>query len=94
MTVTVTTGSTALVRNVEVSYTASVNTIFAQVLGMSRLSMSGSSQASAQMPPNIDFYVLLDNSPSMALPATTAGITQMQNAHHERGDRRLRFRLP
>ena len=31
------------------------------------------------MPPNIDFYVLLDNSPSMALPATTAGITQMEN---------------
>ena len=31
------------------------------------------------MPPNIDFYLLLDNSPSMALPADTAGITQMQN---------------
>jgi hypothetical protein len=33
----------------------------------------------AQAPPNIDFYVLLDNSPSMALPATTAGITKMQS---------------
>ena len=34
---------------------------------------------SAQMPPNIDFYLLLDNSPSMSLPATTAGITQMES---------------
>ncbi len=31
------------------------------------------------MPPNIDFYLLLDNSPSMSLPATAAGITSMRN---------------
>ncbi len=79
VTVTVATGATPLVRNVQVSYSTSVNTIFAQVLGVSQLPVQGSSQASAQMPPNIDFYVLLDNSPSMALPATQAGITQMQN---------------
>src|SRR5580704_4879995 len=79
VTVTVTVGSTALIRNVAVAYSSSVDTIFAQVLGKSALSVSGSSQASAQAPPNIDFYVLLDNSPSMALPATQAGITQMEN---------------
>ena len=39
----------------------------------------GTSTAQASVPPNIDFYLLLDNSPSMSLPATTAGITQMQN---------------
>ena len=78
VTVTITVGSTALVRNVEVNYATSVNTIFAQVLGVSALPVQGVSEASAQVPPNIDFYVLLDNSPSMALPATTAGITQMQ----------------
>jgi Flp pilus assembly protein TadG len=78
VTVTVTTGATATVRNVQVSYSASVNTIFAQVLGVSTLAVGGSSSASAQVPPNIDFYVLLDNSPSMSLPSTTAGITQMQ----------------
>ena len=78
VTVTVTVGSTALVRNVEVNYSTSVNTIFAQVLGVSALPIQGVSEASAQAPPNIDFYVLLDNSPSMALPATQAGITQMQ----------------
>ena len=79
VTVTVTVGATALTRNVEVSYSSSVNTIFAQVLGKSSLPVSGVSVASAQAPPNIDFYVLLDNSPSMALPATEDGITQMQN---------------
>ena len=79
VTVTVTVGATSLIRNVAVSYSTSVNTIFAQVLGKSALPVSGVSQASAQAPPNIDFYVLLDNSPSMALPATAAGITQMQS---------------
>ena len=79
VTVTVTTGATATVRNVQVSYSASVNTIFAQVLGVSTLAVGGSSSASAQVPPNIDFYVLLDNSPSMSLPSSQAGITQMQN---------------
>ena len=79
VTVTVTVGATALTRNVEVSYSSSVNTIFAQVLRKSALPVSGVSEASAQAPPNIDFYVLLDNSPSMALPSTEAGITQMQN---------------
>jgi hypothetical protein len=77
--VTISAGATTLTRNVEVSYSASVNTIFAQVLRVSTLPVSGVSEASAQAPPNIDFYVLLDNSPSMALPATQAGITQMQN---------------
>src|SRR3984885_9609573 len=79
VTVTVTVGATALIRNVSVSYSSSVNTIFAQVLGKSSLPVSGVSVASAQSQYNIDFYVLLDNSPSMALPATEGGITQMQN---------------
>jgi hypothetical protein len=79
VTVTVTPGATTLVRDVSVTYSSSVDTIFAQVLGKRALSVSGLSQASAQAPPNIDFYVLLDNSPSMALPSTLGGITQMQN---------------
>jgi Flp pilus assembly protein TadG len=79
VTVSVTVGATPLTRNVQVSYSTSVNTIFAQVLGMKTLPISGVSDASAVAPPNIDFYVLLDNSPSMALPATAAGITQMES---------------
>jgi Flp pilus assembly protein TadG len=79
VTVTVSAVGTSLIRSVSVSYSTSVNTIFAQVLGKSALPVSGFSQASAQTPPNIDLYVLLDNSPSMALPATDAGITLMQS---------------
>jgi Flp pilus assembly protein TadG len=79
VTVTITVGATSLTRNVAVSYSSSVNTIFAQVLGKSALPVQGFSEASAQAPPNIDFYVLLDNSPSMALPATTDGITKMES---------------
>ncbi len=79
VTVTIKVGDTSLTRIVDVAYTSSVNTIFAQVLGKSTLPVGGVSEASATAPPNIDFYVLLDNSPSMVLPATTAGITKMQS---------------
>ena len=67
-----------LQRNVTVNYTTSVSLIFPLVLQKNSLSMSVSSLGSAQIPPNLDFYVLLDNSPSMALPATTSGISQME----------------
>jgi hypothetical protein len=35
--------------------------------------------------PNIDFYLLLDDSPSMAMPATTAGVNAMVNATPSQG---------
>ena len=39
----------------------------------------------AIMPLNIDFYLLLDNSPSMAIAATAAGITTMVNNTPQQG---------
>ena len=81
----VTNGSSALIRNVTLTYSTSVTTLFGAVLGMSTLQMTGTSQASATIPPNIDFTVLLDNSPSMSLPATSAGITEMQNLTSKQG---------
>ena len=72
-----------LQRNVTVNYTTSVSLLFPLVLHQNSLRMSVSSSASAQIPPNLDFYVLLDNSPSMALPATTSGITQMEGLTHK-----------
>jgi Flp pilus assembly protein TadG len=75
-----------LVRTVTVSYTASSQNAFAGVLGASTWSLSGSSQATATVAPNIDFYLLLDNSPSMAIAATTAGInTMVANTSHQSG---------
>jgi Flp pilus assembly protein TadG len=66
-------------RVVSVEYWASTNTILGGVLGVNSMSVHNKSTSQATTPPNIDFYLLLDNSPSMSLPATTAGITQMQN---------------
>jgi Flp pilus assembly protein TadG len=66
-----------LTRTVTVSYTGASQNIFASVLNQATWSISGSSTASATVAPNIDFYLLLDNSPSMNIAATTAGINLM-----------------
>jgi Flp pilus assembly protein TadG len=75
--VTVNASDNGLKRTVTVSYTAASQNTFAGVLGQAAWALSGSSQATASVAPNIDFYLLLDNSPSMAIAATTAGINTM-----------------
>ncbi len=80
VTVTVTNPTNNLAnRKVSVCYNAAEATIFAGILGASTLPMGNCAQAQASIPPNIDFYLLLDNSPSMSLPFTQAGITLMQS---------------
>jgi Flp pilus assembly protein TadG len=64
-------------RTVTVSYTAESVNIFAGILGLRTLSIGGSSTANAMKAPNMDFYITLDTSPSMALPTTSAGIATM-----------------
>ena len=83
---TVTVTHTGLARNVNVTYTANSINAFPNVLGLltggtaqQYWPIGGSAQASSTIPPNMNFYLLLDNSPSMALAATTAGITTMNN---------------
>ncbi|MGD0149785.1 MAG: pilus assembly protein TadG-related protein [Xanthobacteraceae bacterium] len=83
---TVTVTHTGLARNVNVSYTANSVNAFPNVLGLLNggtaqqyWPISGSSQASSSIPPDINFYLLLDNSPSMALAATTDGINTMNS---------------
>jgi Flp pilus assembly protein TadG len=75
--VTVTAADNGLKRTVTVNYTGSSQNSFAGVVGKTAWALSGSSQAAATVAPNIDFYLLLDNSPSMAIAATTAGINTM-----------------
>jgi hypothetical protein len=70
----VTVQDVGLKRTVAVSYKAGSQTMFAGLLGQTQIALSGLSQATTQVPPNIDFYLLLDNSPSMAVAATTADI--------------------
>jgi Flp pilus assembly protein TadG len=60
-----------------VAYQTTTNLIFSKFIGVNQATISGTSAAAASIAPNIDFYLLLDNSPSMAIAATTAGINTM-----------------
>jgi len=66
-----------LTRTVTVTYTAASDNIFAGVLNRTTWPINGTSKATATVAPNIDFYMLVDNSPSMNIAATTAGINLM-----------------
>ncbi len=80
---TITLTNSGLVRTVTVSYTATSTNTFPNVFAMLTKSpattwpISGSSTATSYSAPNINFYLLLDNSPSMDIAATTAGINTM-----------------
>ena len=77
--------NTGLVRTATVSYTAASTNNFPIVLGTSAWPINGSSSASASGAPNINFYLLLDDSPSMAIAGTPAGITTMVNHTSSQG---------
>ncbi|MGA3302783.1 MAG: pilus assembly protein TadG-related protein [Methylovirgula sp.] len=74
---TITVTDNGLNRTATVSYTANSLTSFSGIIGKTTLTIGGKSTASASLPPNIDFYLLLDDSPSMAIAATTTGINTM-----------------
>jgi Flp pilus assembly protein TadG len=74
---TVTITDSGLTRTVVVNYTAQLYYVFAGVLGQNTMNVSGLSQANGSTPPNVDFYLLLDTSPSMAIPASQDGINTM-----------------
>jgi Flp pilus assembly protein TadG len=76
----VTITSTGGKRTATVAYTAAYKMVFPNILGMGAINLVGSSSATAGMSPNINFYLLLDTSPSMAIPATQAGINAMMAA--------------
>jgi Flp pilus assembly protein TadG len=69
---------TGLRLTANITYTADVPTTFMRVVGFQKLSLSGSSSASALLPAYLDFYLALDVSSSMGLPSTTAEAVRMQ----------------
>ena len=80
LTVTVTdstNGSNAKVRTATAKYNVPSANAFGTVLHMSTIMIGGTSTSSATVAPNIDYYLMIDSSPSMAIPATPAGITWM-----------------
>lgn len=64
-------------RTAVVSYTASVPTTFMGVAGITTISVAGTSTAKSAIPAYIDFYLLLDNTPSMGVGATPADVAKM-----------------
>ena len=66
----------ANINTINIGDSATVPTTFMWIIGVRTLTVSATSQAKAAYP-NIDFYLLLDDSPSMAIAATQAGINTM-----------------
>ncbi|GLH77992.1 membrane protein [Bradyrhizobium sp. SSBR45G] len=61
------------------STTSVMNTSFMRLVGFPTMTLSAQSTSSATMQPYLNVYLLVDISSSMLLPATQAGITQMNN---------------
>lgn len=83
-------GSTlGFLRKATVTYKAQSINYFGGLLGADTLVVSGTAAASAAQPPNVDFYLAMDNSPSMLLPATNDGIAKViaatKNSHNSHG---------
>ncbi|AVO45435.1 TadE/TadG family type IV pilus assembly protein [Phreatobacter cathodiphilus] len=66
-----------LVRTATVTYTATVENAFMGLFGFNTMQIGGSAKASSTLPTYIDFYLLLDNSPSMGIGATPADVATM-----------------
>lgn len=77
---TVNVGNVGLVRTATVTYTANSSNAFPTLLGAPVWPIKGSATASASGAPNINFYLLLDDSPSMGIAATSTDITNMITA--------------
>ncbi len=60
-----------------VTFSADVQTTFTSIIGFKKLTVTGTSVSTASMPAYIDFYLLLDNSPSMGVGATPADVAKM-----------------
>lgn len=63
----------------EVNFSAKVPMSFMRLFGHDYVPITGSSSSSIRTSPFIDFYMLLDNSPSMGVAATPADVTTMVN---------------
>jgi hypothetical protein len=77
MTPTVQKSAGALTSNI--TFSADVPAMFLGVMGKSTMTVTGTSTSTANMPLFIDFYLLLDNSPSMGVGATPTDVTTMVN---------------
>ena len=78
-TVTPTVTKTGAIVTSTVQFSATVPTTFLGVIGTTQMTVTGTSTATTSMPLFIDFYLLLDNSPSMGVGATPNDVQIMVN---------------
>ncbi len=64
--------------NSKVNFSASVPTTFMHILGQDSITISGSATAEYQTASFMDFYILLDNTPSMGVAATPTDVSKLQ----------------
>ena len=76
------TASASAALTATVTYTATVTSFLPGILKSFFTSVHGTSVASASLPSYLDFYLLLDDSPSMGIGAMPSDITAMQNANN------------
>jgi Flp pilus assembly protein TadG len=62
-----------------VTFSASIPTVFLGLIGYNSMTLGGVSTSTANMPLYVDFYLLLDNSPSMGVGATPTDVKTMVN---------------
>ena len=75
MTPVVTKTGSVVTSNVQ--FSADVSTMFLGVMGKSSMTITGSSTSTTSMPLYVDFYLLMDNSPSMGVGATPTDVATM-----------------
>jgi Flp pilus assembly protein TadG len=78
-TVTATVTDSSSGRAAVVSYTANVQTTLANVAGIHQININGKATANSALPVYMDFYMLLDNTPSMGVGATPDDVTLLVN---------------
>ena len=84
-TLTATVTDSNVGRTASVSYSATRSNLFMGLFGYPSTTISGASTAQAGLSTNINFYLLLDNSPSMNIAATSTGIATMVAATSAQG---------
>jgi Flp pilus assembly protein TadG len=70
-------------RTATVNYTANSIDAFGGIIGMRTIPIgngAGGTVAQVSIAPNINFYILADSSPSMAIPASATGVSSMYTA--------------
>ena len=75
-----TTPLSALTVNSALTATATLTPSFLGLVGQKTIKLTASAHASDNIPVYMNFYLLLDNTPSMGIAATTAGIQTMVNS--------------